>query len=424
VTNSSSKITFNTAQQPSAALDPQDIPKPKMQRSVTISFDDTQPKPVAHSSHDNVADGEVGALSSEEAKSFEESQPEYDSVKVGSVDAEPYWKATPPQTESAAQATPEWQAAMEPNPFYEGAAHSEGFAETGLMAARNDGFVQRNGTVLAVCAVVLMTFLLGSGVAMILLNGDDALQTAQNTSSVAMMDMPAVEETATRSVTPDMTQVTDLPATVEPEVTDAGLLSQSVLAGLTPAAQSAARTALDAGQVEALTVLSDTKLRTLREAVLADLYDFVPVTTNGAERIEFQTPTAKLSTAATDAGLVKAIEAGQIELGRALRTADGAIDTATLVFDLVQKSLFADQTVESAQAAMNMSRRLFAASTARTQDVNGARVYTVKPGDSLAYISLQFFGKADAYKRIMQANPETLHSPDQIQIGQRIVIPS
>jgi len=404
VTNSSSKITFNKAQQPSAALDPQDIPKPKMQRSVTISFDDTQPKPVAHSSHDSAADGEVGAVPSEEARSFEESQPEYDPVQVDPVGAEPYWKATPPQTESAAQATPEWQAAMEPNPFYEGAAHSEGFAETGLMAARNDGFVQRNGTVLAVCAVVLMTFLLGSG--------------------VAMMDMPAVEETATRSVTPDMTQVTDLPATVEPEVTDAGLLAQSVLAGLTPAAQSAARTALDAGQVEALTVLSDTKLRTLREAVLADLYDFVPVTTNGAERIEFQTPTAKLSTAATDAGLVKAIEAGQIELGRALRTADGAIDTATLVFDLVQKSLFADQTVESAQAAMNMSRRLFAASTARTQDVNGARVYTVKPGDSLAYISLQFFGKADAYKRIMQANRETLHSPDQIQIGQRIVIPS
>ena len=420
MTNSSSKITFNSSRPQPAASDVQVLAQPKVQRSVTISFDDTQPRPAAQHARVSAVEGQQDVPFVDETQTFDADQSEIDPAPADTVRAGPHWKATPPQVQNA----PAWQAAMEPNPFHDGAAHSEGFAQTGLMAARNDGFVQRNGTALAVSAVVLVTFLLGLGAAMILLNGEDAAQTAQSASPAAMTDLPFAQEVATRSVTPDMTQVSDLPTSVVTEATDRGLLAQSVLAGLSPAAQNAARNALEAEKVEAFPVLSDVKLRTLREAVLAGLYDFVPVTTGGVARIEFQTPAAKLSAEVTDAALIEAIEAGQLELGRALLTAGGGSDTATLIFDLVQKSLFADQTVESAHAAMDMSRKLFAASIARTQDVNGTRVYTVKPGDSLAYISLQFFGKADAYKRILQANRETLHSPDQIQIGQRIVIPS
>ena len=70
-----------------------------------------------------------------------------------------------------------------------------------------------------------------------------------------------------------------------------------------------------------------------------------------------------------------------------------------------------------------MSRRAFAASSARTNEVKGVRVYTVEPGDSLAYISLQFYGRPNDYLRIFEANSDTLSSPDLIRIGQRLIIP-
>ena len=410
MTNSSSKITFNTSRTPMATPEVQDVRKAKVQRSVTLSFDDTQPK--------------SAATFANETQTFTESQPEFDPVPVDAARTGQHWKATTPQIESSAETAPEWQSAMEPNPFHDDVPQSQGFAQTGLMAARNDGFVQRNGTVLAVSAVVLMTFLLGLGVAMVLLNGDDATQSAQSASPTTLPDFSADHVIATRSVMPDMTQVTDLSAALAAPASDADALAQTVLAGLSPASQSAARSALEARKIEAFQVLNAVKLRMLREAVLADLYDFVPVTVNGATRIQLHTPNVEMSASFTDAALIKTIEAGQTELGKALRTPDGGIDGTTLVFTLVQKSLFADQTAESTQAALNMSRRVFATSVAQTQEVNGTRVYTVRPGDSLGYISLQFFGKVSAYKRIMQANRETLHSPDQIQIGQRIVIPS
>jgi len=71
-----------------------------------------------------------------------------------------------------------------------------------------------------------------------------------------------------------------------------------------------------------------------------------------------------------------------------------------------------------------MSRRAFAASSAKTRDVKGERVYIVEPGDSLAYISLQFYGKPSEFDRIFEANRSVLSSPDRIQIGQRLIIPS
>jgi nucleoid-associated protein YgaU len=71
-----------------------------------------------------------------------------------------------------------------------------------------------------------------------------------------------------------------------------------------------------------------------------------------------------------------------------------------------------------------MSRKAFAASNAGTTVEDGMRVYTVRAGDSLAYISLQFFGVLNAYTRILEANRDTLQSPDKIQVGQRLIIPS
>ena len=51
------------------------------------------------------------------------------------------------------------------------------------------------------------------------------------------------------------------------------------------------------------------------------------------------------------------------------------------------------------------------------------RTYTVKPGDSLSKIAKQFYGDANEYLRIFEANKDKLNDPNKVQIGQELVIP-
>jgi nucleoid-associated protein YgaU len=51
------------------------------------------------------------------------------------------------------------------------------------------------------------------------------------------------------------------------------------------------------------------------------------------------------------------------------------------------------------------------------------RTYTVKPGDSLSKIAKDFYGNANDYMRIFEANKDTLNDPNKIQAGQELVIP-
>lgn len=51
------------------------------------------------------------------------------------------------------------------------------------------------------------------------------------------------------------------------------------------------------------------------------------------------------------------------------------------------------------------------------------RTYTVKPGDSLSKIAKDFYGNANEFMRIFEANKDTLNDPNKIQIGQELVIP-
>ena len=50
--------------------------------------------------------------------------------------------------------------------------------------------------------------------------------------------------------------------------------------------------------------------------------------------------------------------------------------------------------------------------------------YTVQKGDTLSKISKQFYGDANAYKKIFDANRDQLKDPDKIQPGQVLRIPS
>ena len=55
--------------------------------------------------------------------------------------------------------------------------------------------------------------------------------------------------------------------------------------------------------------------------------------------------------------------------------------------------------------------------------VQSGLTYTVVSGDSLSKIAKRFYGDANAYHKIFQANTDQLSDPDKIQIGQVITLP-
>ena len=59
----------------------------------------------------------------------------------------------------------------------------------------------------------------------------------------------------------------------------------------------------------------------------------------------------------------------------------------------------------------------------QTQKTSDVETYTVVKGDTLSKISKQFYGDANEYMRIFEANRDQLKDPDKIQIGQVLKIP-
>ena len=53
-----------------------------------------------------------------------------------------------------------------------------------------------------------------------------------------------------------------------------------------------------------------------------------------------------------------------------------------------------------------------------------AQKYTVKSGDSLSKIAKQFYGDANQYMRIFDANKDKLSDPNNIDVGQELTIPN
>ena len=64
-----------------------------------------------------------------------------------------------------------------------------------------------------------------------------------------------------------------------------------------------------------------------------------------------------------------------------------------------------------------------AAAAAAGGPTSGARTYTVKPGDSLTKISQEFYGHANQYMKIFEANKDKLADPDNVRAGIQLVIP-
>ena len=51
------------------------------------------------------------------------------------------------------------------------------------------------------------------------------------------------------------------------------------------------------------------------------------------------------------------------------------------------------------------------------------KAYTVQPGDTLSKIAKQFYGNANVYMKIFEANKDQLKDPNLIKVGQTLRIP-
>jgi hypothetical protein len=60
---------------------------------------------------------------------------------------------------------------------------------------------------------------------------------------------------------------------------------------------------------------------------------------------------------------------------------------------------------------------------AATAAGGGGKTYTVKAGDTLSKIAKEFYGNANEYNKIFEANTDQLSSPDKIKVGQELKIP-
>jgi nucleoid-associated protein YgaU len=329
----------------------------------------------------------------------------------------------------------EWEKQlMAPKPVVKPAPKAPSFATAGLMARHQPGFWERNARKIGVVAVVGTTIPLGLVVAFMMF--EDGAAAPQQAAGVEEFVQETFSDASTRAVIADMTDVSaavSIPAGATAPI--AADLNAAVLAGLKPAMRPVARPAemqtvpVKAMQVNeapakaALEILSDAKLRMLREGILADSYDIEPYQREGIQRVRVRIPNAPLIDTASSELFLEAVARGDIEMSPSLLTSSGDVDVETMIFNLVQKSFMNDETPEASEAALDMSRKVFAASPARTEIVGGTRYYTVQKGDSLAYIAMQFYGRPAAFDRILEVNRNTLQSPDKIQTGQRLIIP-
>lgn len=87
--------------------------------------------------------------------------------------------------------------------------------------------------------------------------------------------------------------------------------------------------------------------------------------------------------------------------------------------DSSYSDLTCDLTVDS---SLPQPQAAAAAASAGGGSAQG-RSYTVQSGDTLSKIAKEFYGNANDYNRIFEANRDKLESPDQIRPGQELVIP-
>ena len=250
-------------------------------------------------------------------------------------------------------------------------------------------------------------------------------QSRQN-DAIAILAAQLAEMQVTRAETIELMAVTPpaaaTPVALETAPSTSIPSASAVLAARAPTAVADERTQ-EEKITDAIAAANRNKMRMLTEGVVAGLYSVTAESNDGTgSRIAVNSVNASSTAQELDTLLAQAAEQGDLQAPGAVAPSSAAVDSQTLLFDLVQRSLEDGNEKENAAAA-ELHRRAFEASTAKTQIVNCQRFYTVEAGDSLAYISLQFYGSTNAYEKLFDANRSAISSPNQIQIGQQLVIP-
>jgi nucleoid-associated protein YgaU len=103
-----------------------------------------------------------------------------------------------------------------------------------------------------------------------------------------------------------------------------------------------------------------------------------------------------------------------------IRATAPSADLKNRVWDQIK---LVDPTFSDLTAEIQAPAAAAAAAAGGASSAPAARTYTVQAGDSLSKISKQFYGDANKYMKIFEANKDKLADPDKIKPGQELVIP-
>jgi nucleoid-associated protein YgaU len=105
----------------------------------------------------------------------------------------------------------------------------------------------------------------------------------------------------------------------------------------------------------------------------------------------------------------------------------GAAPSEDIKNEVWNKIKAADPTFSDLTADISVDSSLpqpaAAAAAAAPSGGSAERTYTVKSGDTLSKIAKEFYGNANEYNKIFEANKDQLSSPDRINVGQELKIP-
>jgi hypothetical protein len=101
--------------------------------------------------------------------------------------------------------------------------------------------------------------------------------------------------------------------------------------------------------------------------------------------------------------------------------AKNAVWNAIKAVDPNYSDLTCDITVDPSLAPQQAQSA--AASSGGGAGSSSGRTYKVAPGDTLSKIAKEFYGNANEYNKIFEANRDKLSDPNKIQVGQELVIP-
>jgi nucleoid-associated protein YgaU len=116
------------------------------------------------------------------------------------------------------------------------------------------------------------------------------------------------------------------------------------------------------------------------------------------------------------------VKSVQVEGGKlVIRGSAPSADVKNKIWDKIKQ---VDAAHSDLTADISVAAGVGGPGAGATSAPKGGSTYTVQKGDTLSKIAKNFYGEANDYKRIFDANRDQLKDPDKIQPGQVLRIPS